>query len=286
MQDEFLNIPLASLRPPKVLLRLVQKKSVEFLEMRSTIEHGGLINSIAVRPTETPGVYEIVDGFHRFTCCSELDWEAMPCIVKHGMTDAEALAWQVKAQAIRPETKPVEFARHLKRLQNAYPEITASEMSRMVGKSVKWIKEQLTLLDLDAKSQKAVDRDEMPLANAYMLAKLPKLVQPDYFKQAKSLPVREFASVAANAIRGVMEAIKTGKLNNWFVKEFKPRPFLKPLRVVLKELESARVGTKTMLASKIETPIDAWRLALQWVASLDPASVDLQQKNARKRQRT
>jgi ParB/RepB/Spo0J family partition protein len=285
VNEQVANISLTCLRPPKVLLRPVNKRSVAFLEMRNSIrDGGGLLNSIAVRPTETDGVYEIIDGMYRFTCCEMLGWETIPCIIKYGYTDEMVLAAQVRANAIRPETKPVEFAKQLKRLQKAIPEITASEMSGMVGKSVNWVKQQLSLLNLIEKAQKAVDRDEMPLLNAYMLSKIPQAIQPEFFEQAKALTPNEFHSLAANVIRGVMEAIKQGKLENWFVKEFKPRPFFKPVKDVLKEIESRQVGTKTVLKAGLKTPLEGWVKALEWVASLDAESVEKQQKKATKRQ--
>jgi ParB/RepB/Spo0J family partition protein len=286
VEEQFDNLLLSQLRPPKVLLRPVNKRSVAYLEMRDSIRdpQGGLLNSIAVRPATEPDVYEIIDGFYRFTCCLDLGWKKIPCIIKHGYTDERVLAAQVRANAIRPETTPVEFARQLKLLQRLRPEITASDMSRMVGKSVKWVKEQLLLLELNPVAQKAVDRDEMSLMNAYMLAKIPQSYQADFFEQAKTLPPTEFHAIAAGMIRQVMEAIKQGKLERWFVREFKPRPFLKPLKVILKELEAGQIGTKTLLKAGSKTPIEGWKKALEWVASLDPESMEKQQKKATKRQ--
>lgn len=285
MKDEIKHVPLANLRPPRVLLRPVHKRSVAYLEMRRTIRDGnGPMNSICVRPTDEPDVYEIIDGLYRFTCCEELRHETIPCVIKTGMTDEQVLALQIQANAIRPETTPVEFARQLKRIQAALPEITASEMCGMVGKSVKWIKQQLSLLDLCEKVQQAVDRDEMPLLNAYMLAKIPQSMQPDFLQAAKDTPPGPFKAMAVGVIRQVMEAMKQGKLERWFVKEFKPQPFLKSLKVILKELEAGQVGTKTVLKAGCKTPLEGWRKALEWAASLDAESVEKQQRLATKRQ--
>jgi ParB/RepB/Spo0J family partition protein len=284
VEEQVQSIPLRCLRPPRVLLRPVNKRSVAFLEMKGTIQRFGLWNSIAVRPTEMPGVYEIIDGYYRFTCCELLNWEAIPCIIKHGLTDEDVLAAQVQANAIRPETKPVEFARQLKRLQTARPDITLSEMAAMVGKTTKWIKQQLSLLTLIEPAQKLVDRDEMPLLNAYMLAKIPLKIQPEFLDRAQELPPAMFKAAAAAVIRQVMEAIKTGKLENWFVKPFKPQPFQKPLKDVLKELESGQVGTKTVLKAGLKTPLEGWKKALEWVASLDAETLEQQQKKTTKRQ--
>lgn len=284
LQEQLATIPINRLKPAKVLLRPVNKRSLAYLEMKTTIRNRGLFNSISVRPTNTPDLFEIIDGSYRVECCKELNWEAMPCIIKHGMSDVDVLASQIMANSIRPETKPVEFAKQLKRIQVAIPDITLSEIGGMVGKGVHWIKEQLNLLDLIPIAQEIVDSDGMPLCNAYMLAKIPTAMQPQYLLDAQEMTVTEFKAVAVSVIRHVMEDIKTGKLENWFVKEFKPLSYLRPLKEVLKELESAQVGTKTLLTGEFDTPLAGWRKALEWVANMDPESVEKQRKRAIKRQ--
>jgi ParB/RepB/Spo0J family partition protein len=250
--------------------------------MRNSIKDGGLLNSIAVRPTSEPGIYEIIDGYYRYTCCKELNWTHMPCIIKQ-MTDEQVLASQVRANAIRPETTPIEFAAQLKRLQKAYPEITASDLSRMVGKSVLWIKSQLSLLDLIPEAQKAIERDEMPMLNGYRLAKVPQLVQAELLQTAKTMDPKEFYALTTAIVRSVQESVKNGKLENWFIREFKPQPFLKPLKTVLAELENLAAGTRTVTEKNLRTPIEGWKAALNWAASLDDESVEKQRRNAARR---
>ena len=49
--DEFREIPLDQIVEPWVVLRIVNRESVEYLELRDSIAHQGLLNSICVRPS-------------------------------------------------------------------------------------------------------------------------------------------------------------------------------------------------------------------------------------------
>ena len=55
----------------------------------------------------------------------------MPCIVKHGLTDEDVLALQIQANALRPETTAVEYARQIKVVAEAKPGITLAGLSQI-----------------------------------------------------------------------------------------------------------------------------------------------------------
>lgn len=151
------------------------------------------------------------------------------------MTDAEVLAAQIQANAIRRETTPVDFARQMRRIQKLMPDIKISQMAVMVGRRVHWIASTLSLLNLSKENQKRVERDELPLCNAYMLAKIPPSLQKQYVEYAMHMPTAEFEALAQSIVRGVMEAARTGKLEAAFVAEFKPQPYLRPLKRILEK---------------------------------------------------
>ena len=104
--DEFREIPLDQIVEPWIVLRIVNRESVEYLELRDSIAHQGLLNSICVRPsTRRPGYYEVVDGMYRWTAAKELRLSALPCVVKHSLTDQDVLAIQIQANALRPDRR-------------------------------------------------------------------------------------------------------------------------------------------------------------------------------------
>ena len=93
LPDEFRQIPFGQIIEPWVVLRVVNRESVEYLELRDSLAVVGPLNSICVRPSvRRPGHYEVVDGLYRYTAACELRLPALPCIVKHNLTDDDVLA--------------------------------------------------------------------------------------------------------------------------------------------------------------------------------------------------
>ena len=64
----------------------------------------------------------------------------MPCIVKHNLTDEDVLAIQIQANALRPETTVMEYARQIKRIMDAIAarqgrDATLADVSRLIHKN-------------------------------------------------------------------------------------------------------------------------------------------------------
>lgn len=268
------------------MLRPVRRNTVDFLGMQDSIRDHGLFNGISVRLDPEDDMYEIIDGVYRYTICSELGKQTMPCIVKQ-MTDDEVLAAQVQANSIRPETKPVEFAKQLRRLQRYYPDITLAEMAYMVKKSPTWVQNQLWLLHLTKAVQAQVDAGEITLCNAYELAKIPKSFQKDYVEQAKSMRAAPFRHMMVGIKRKLVTAAKQGNLEYWFNDdEWEPTPNLRFLREVIRELNDKEAAAEELMMNDAKTPLDGWLLALKWVAKLDAKSVEHERQKAIRRNKT
>ena len=79
LPDEFRLIPLDQIIEPWVVLRVVNRESIEYLELRDSLAAVGPLNSICVRPSvRRPGYHEVVDGLYRFTAAGELRLPACP----------------------------------------------------------------------------------------------------------------------------------------------------------------------------------------------------------------
>lgn len=271
--DETLSIPIDKIREPKHVLRLVNRNSVEFLELRDSIRERGLINSICVRPAKAAGQYEVVDGFYRFTCCQELGLREIPCIVKYNVTDQDVLALQLQANAIRPETKPIEFAKQIKKMMSLRPEISFVELAALLRKNPKWIRERLNLLELEKSIQLMVDRGEMPVQSAMMVAKIPKSLRNNYVDAARTLPANEFKLLAGGVIKQYAETIKQGRMDAFYHIEVKPQPNLRQLSHILTEIDRREAGPLILASEKCQSPVDAFYAGLRWAVHMDRQSV-------------
>jgi hypothetical protein len=218
-----------------------------------------------------------VDGLYRRTAAVELRLPALPCVVKHNLTDEAVLAIQIQANALRPETTVVEYARQIKRIMDAIAarenrDATLAEVSNLIHKSPEWIRQQLGLLELRRDIQKAVERGEIPLRSAYMLAKLPRVRQAEFIEMAKTMAARDFAPLAARLVRRIQEDARQGKLHD-FCRDFEPVAYLRPLKEVFAEYREHRLGGLALTAANSQTAVDGWYLALQWALRLDEESV-------------
>jgi ParB/RepB/Spo0J family partition protein len=276
VSEEVAVIPIEQIIDPKFLLRFVDKRTVEYLEMLDSIGKTGLWNSIAVRPAgdRAPGKFEVIDGFYRLTCCRELGRETVPCIIRQGVTDEQVLAAQIRANAVRPETTTIEFAKQLKRIQDLRPGITLPEIAAMVNKNPQWVSKQLNLLNLPTQVQHWVDRGEIPMQSAYMLAKVPPRVCMEMAIQARVMDTTTFQAWAASVIKSFMESVRQGKLDARFNDlEFTPQPHLRPLKEVVKEIEAKEHAPIVVTTENAKTALEGFIAALKWVANMDREGV-------------
>lgn len=278
------TIPIELIRDPKVLLRPVRKNTLEFLTFFDSVRDTGLWNSIAVRPTEPP-YYEVIDGFYRLTICRLLGRKFMPCIIREA-TDEEVLAAQIRANAVRPTTRPVEFARQLQRIQDALPGIRLPELAVMVSRPPQWVRSQLGLLKLVPEAAERVDRGDIALQSAYMLAKVPQHKQSGLIEDAVKLSVKEFTGLASQVIRQWMEAAKNGRMAAFYDRKANAtQPYMRSLKETLDELKTRKVAAEVLQREQALTLIDAFHAALRWVAHLDKASVETLHEQAEERAR-
>ena len=284
--DDCRFVPLDQLVDPPVVLRLVNRESVSYLELRDSLADRGFLNSICVRPSPRfPGKYDVADGLYRVTAAREIGLPGAPAVIKN-LTDDDLLAIQIQANAVRPETTPMEYARQIKRIMEARPRATLAEIShRILHKSPGWVSETLGLLGLRKDFQLAVDRGEMPLGSAYELARIPYKHQAQFFDLARTMPVAAFRAAAQAFLKQFQEAVRQGKLDAFFTEDFKPVPHMRPLKEVLAEYEKPTRASLLLTAENCKTLTEAWQASLAWVLHLDRESVEAQREAVLNRNR-
>jgi ParB/RepB/Spo0J family partition protein len=270
MKDEMRLILSDRLVEPWITLREVNKESVEYLELRDSIAAHGFFNSICVRPAKQRGFYEVVDGRHRWKVSKDLRLTEVPCVIKHNLTDDDVLSFQIQANAIRPETTPMEYARQLKKIVKARPNITLAQLQAIVHKHPTWINRLLGLLDLTPRNQKRVARGEMTLDNATRLAQIPYKHQSRFVDLAMTMPTAEFKALISAYLKRYKEAARQGTLDLAELNEYVPVPYCRPVKELQRELDVSNVGAVMTVDC---SSLDAWKRCLQWVLHLDEESL-------------
>jgi len=265
------DIPLELIDDPPFSLRQVRKDTVEYMEMVMSIKERGIDNSILVRPVGDR--FQRADGGHRVAACREIGLVTIPAIVRE-MTDSELLSVQF-TNALRVSTSRTEYAAHLLRIKKANPKMTMAQLVHITGKSSVWIRQQLSLLELHAKCEQALNMGLLPALNAYELAKIPKHLQVKLLRDACSdMKTTEFRAIVAEhkrqlstAFIGRREAAKD---------QFKPHRYFRSLKEVEKEVGRGHAAANLLAEVQPKTKIEAFRLALAWVTNSDP--ITLQQR--------
>ncbi len=278
--DDLKHLSIHVLREPKVRLRDVDRESIDYLELRDSIRDHGVLQPLLVRPVE--GGFEIIEGLHRLTAAKEVRLETVPCLIRP-CGDEEALVLQLQANAISPETKLAEYAQQLKRLMARNPDMTQSELACLIRKSPAWIGKCLTLTALLRNIQAMVNRGEISLENAYMLAKIPRSMQMEYVDRAKVMPRKEFKPLAAACVKQYMEAVKQGKMDAFYSDKFEPVAHLRSLTEIEEEMKGKAVGALVSTGEGCQTVLDGFYAGLRWACHLDQASVKDQEDVIRAR---
>ncbi len=270
------DIPLADIHETHLLLRLVIKDSLEYMELRDSIAKDGPLNSILVRPSRrVPGKFEVTDGMYRYNIFQELDYSPVPCIVREA-TDEEVVALQIQANAIRPTTKQCDFARQLRKILDTNPGMSYATLQGKVHKSPAWIGEQLGLLKLNRVIQMAVDRGEIPLASAYVLSGVIRSEQHRFVDLAKTATTEVFRAAVVPFIKQQREATRQGKLDLLFAGDFTPVAYLRNLKEVQTERAEQLLGPMLLACKDARSPLDGWNACLEWLLHLDAGSVAAQ----------
>jgi len=277
MSENILTLPIGLIDEPRIILRPVLRQSKEYLELCSSIEKYGLLSAVLVRPKGDR--YELVAGNWRRTACVYLKKPTMPCISRP-MTDEEALALQLQENAVRFDTKPAEFANQLKRLMEQSPDMTKATLAGLVCKHPNWIDQLLDLTKLSKAVQLLVDRGEMTLMNAIMLAKIPKRWRDDQIDNACRMTVAEFKSLAAGIIKQYAECIRQGKLDARFLTDFKPVGYIRKPNDIATEIADSQVGPLMIVSENCKTHLDVWKAACRWCIHLDRESIEQLRRKA------
>lgn len=264
------DIPITQITLPKTLLRLVDTQSVEYLELTDSVRAHGVLHPILVRKRN--GRWEIIDGLHRFTASREVGLETVPCKVIEA-TDEEAMLLTIQLNAVTKETLPCEYASVLRQYLKLNPDLTIAGLSRRVNKSPAWIAGCLSLTYLSEQMQTMVNRGEMPLQSAYLLAKIPKHWRDRFVDHARVLTSREFRPMAIDAIRQWHDSVRQGRLERSYPDTFKARTYLKTLSEIRHEHDVEEAAMRAILGKDLKTALEGWRAAILWVLHIDDAGL-------------
>ena len=266
-------IQLSVVLPSTIQLRPVNKYSPEYESTKRSMASAGQLQPILVRPVGDQ--YEVVDGMHRYTIANDLGWREIKADIRE-MSDLDVMRHQIAANSRIPTSK-LEYAQRLQEIQDLVPGLDVRTLADMVGRQPSWVKSQLDLMRLSFKAQTALDMGEIPVMNAYQLARLPAHEQNSLLTDAAILTKDEFAAV--------VDAKKTSLGNGYAtnVEGFKPCISMRRRSQVESELRNG-AASESLLKEGMTTE-EAFRMGVLWAAQMDPITIDTKQRAYQQRKR-
>lgn len=224
--------------------------------LAADIKLNGLMSPLIVTKRDGSMLYEILAGRNRFNACKLLGMEAIPCIVKDGLSWAQRNLILVNSNLMqRQSLLPSERAKAYKMQSDAYKEL---------GVKVEWSDSQATaykyirLNNLNESLLEKVDKGDIQFTVGYELSGLPEDTQCAVAEYVKREPKAKPANVL-KAIRdhyGRPHSIE--ELERILEKDDKPKKTLRELTIKMSafssELKDADLGTllKAILANEYD----------------------------------
>jgi len=280
-------IAIGSIKENPVALRAVNREDENYLGLVQSIKSKGFLGAITVRPKIDPETkaeyYELVDGLHRFSASKDAGLTEINVDVV-SLDDDQTLEAQIMANIHKIETRPVEYSKQLLRILSRNPLMAETELAAKLGKSAQWIRERLGLTKIANKEiAELINEGKIKLSNAYALAKLPPEEMADFVDRALILAPDEFVPAVNNRVKELKDAKRKGEAAGEAV--FKPAAYMQTIKVVKDELDKGAIAQS--LCAGLTSPIEGFKMAINWMLHLDPKSVEVQKakEDARRQER-
>jgi len=246
-------IPLNQLRFCCLMLRQVRRDSLEYHQLRESIDRGGILQPILVRPHS--GGYEVIDGSHRFSAASDLRLPGVPCMIRD-LTDTQVLRIQIEANEVRCPSSMIDLSNRLHKIVKIDREMNVNQLAHSLSRPPSWVRAVLGLVRLSSQSRGALESGSITLETAIELSKLPPGEQVlGSAEEVRSL-VRRMRSKRCNAPEIAGE------------EEGAPPAFRTYKEVVQERRQGVHAGA-VLICSEAVTAIDGWNAAISWVLQMD-----------------
>ncbi|MFH1981128.1 MAG: DNA methyltransferase [Pseudomonadota bacterium] len=140
-------------------------------KLQGSLRRDGLKHPLAVYEIE-PGRYGIEDGARRHKAAKGMGWKKILCLIKRGITEAEAAHSSYVINAERKTLSAIEEARHIQTMRDTFG-YTYDELELKGYGSPTSISNKLKLLDLPEKVQGLIQESKLSAAHGRELVKLP-----------------------------------------------------------------------------------------------------------------
>jgi len=180
-------------------------------KLRAEIEQKGLCEPIIVR-SRGEG-YVIVDGFHRWQICRELNWQEVPCIIQD-YDDNEAKIKTLQLNYMRGSAIPIKLASLIHELNK---EISLEDLAKRLPYEEPQLLDNLELLKLpddfgkDIEDRSDLEEAELPTVISFVVYKNQADTIEDAVRKASELLPDGTKNVKALALEKICTYFLSGQ---------------------------------------------------------------------------
>jgi len=271
--SELKMVTVDAIRENPEAIRVVNRKSEQYLGLVESIKIQGFLGTITVRPmiVDDKQCYVIVDGMHRFMAAKDAGLTVVPCSVCT-MDVATAIEASIMANVHNKETVPSEYRVGLLKILQLNPMMTEAELATKLGKSPAWIANILRLNKIESPEIMAlIDSGKINMSNAYALAKLPADEQVNFLTEAQTQSPEIFVPAVTNRVNEIKDAKRKG--DDPVVAKFTPAEYLQKMVSIREARDGGEVVDLLIAETGITSAHDCFILALNWALHADVLSV-------------
>lgn len=180
-------IPIKRIRPNPFQLRKVRREDVE--DLITSIREFGVLEPLLVVPR---GIrkYMLIAGHRRLEAAKSLGMVDVPCMVLD-LNEKEFLTVSLIENLQRSDLTPLEEARAIRLILDETG-INYRDLAKRIGKSIGYISERISLLDLPQDLQTLVMEGILPLKKALVIGRIPvPKVRAKYIEKASGIDLEQ-----------------------------------------------------------------------------------------------
>lgn len=138
--------------------------------LQGSLRRDGMQEPVLVYEID-PGKYGVIDGVRRLKAALEMGWKQIPCLIKKGISEADAAHLSYVKNVERKTLNVIEIARHILTMKDTF-DYTFEELELKGYGSTAAITNKLKLLDLPEKVQRQIQKNELAAGHGLELIKL------------------------------------------------------------------------------------------------------------------
>lgn len=175
-EHEILTIPIKNILVDQNFNCRETIRPSDYMELAESIREKGLIQYPVVIPWGD-NTWRLIAGYRRMLALNYLKWENVPCIIRRGLSEADALIINLSENLDRKNLNLLEEAKTVERLLKT---MDIAKVATLLSRSESWLQSRLSVLMLPPSLQDEAAAGTITLKQIKTIIELPTEQQLNY----------------------------------------------------------------------------------------------------------